>query len=85
VSVEIYLFIYPLFRNHNASLISALHWTRIISEEKAETSPILFQGTDVLPNDLAMRNVTDRTGDKLIAVCTQTNSGVSAINPLVAF
>jgi hypothetical protein len=32
-----------------------------------------------------MRNTTDVTGGKPIAVLLQFNSGVSAINPLVAF
>jgi hypothetical protein len=32
-----------------------------------------------------MRNTADVTGDKPIAVLLQSNSGVSAINPLVAF
>jgi hypothetical protein len=32
-----------------------------------------------------MRNTADVTGGKSIAVILQSNSGVSAINPLVAF
>jgi hypothetical protein len=32
-----------------------------------------------------MRNTTDVTGGKLIAVLLQSISGVSAINPLIAF
>jgi hypothetical protein len=36
-------------------------------------------------NYLAMRNTADGTGDKPIAVWSQSISGVSAINPLVAF
>jgi hypothetical protein len=36
-------------------------------------------------NDLAVKNTTDVTGAKPIAVLLQSISGVSAINPLVAF
>jgi hypothetical protein len=36
-------------------------------------------------NLLAMKNITDVTDGKLIAVLLQSISGVSAINPLVAF
>jgi hypothetical protein len=36
-------------------------------------------------NDLAKRNTADMTGGKPIAVCLQSISGVSAVNPLVAF
>jgi hypothetical protein len=32
-----------------------------------------------------MRNTADVTGGKPIAVCSQSISGVSAVNPLVAF
>jgi hypothetical protein len=42
-------------------------------------TPIFYQ------NDLAMRNTADVTGGKPIAVWTQTTSGASAINSLVAF
>jgi hypothetical protein len=38
-----------------------------------------------LPLELAMRNTTDVTGGKPIAVLLQSISDVSAINPLVAF
>jgi hypothetical protein len=34
-------------------------------------------------NDMALRNTKDVTGDKDIAVCSQSISGVSAINPLI--
>jgi hypothetical protein len=36
-------------------------------------------------NDLAIRNTADVTGGKPIAVCSQSISGVSAVNLLVAF
>jgi hypothetical protein len=36
-------------------------------------------------NKLALRNTADMTGGKPIAVLSQSISGVSAINPLVAF
>jgi hypothetical protein len=36
-------------------------------------------------NDLAMRNTPHVTGGKPIAVLLQSISGVSAINPLIAF
>jgi hypothetical protein len=35
-------------------------------------------------NDVAIRNTADVTGGKPIAVSSQSTSGVSAINPLVA-
>jgi hypothetical protein len=39
----------------------------------------------ILPKDLAMRNTADVTSGKPIAVRLKSISGVSAINPLVAF
>jgi hypothetical protein len=36
-------------------------------------------------NDLAVKNTADVTGGKPIAILLQSISGVSAINPLVAF
>jgi hypothetical protein len=36
-------------------------------------------------NNLAVRNTVDVTGGKSIAVWSQSISGVSAVNPLVAF
>jgi hypothetical protein len=41
--------------------------------------------TTFYKNELAMRNTVDMTGGKPIAVLLQSLSGVSAINPLVAF
>jgi hypothetical protein len=36
-------------------------------------------------NYLAMRNTADVTGGKPIAICSQSISGASAVNPLVTF
>jgi hypothetical protein len=47
-------------------------------------SQIFLRDTHVLPK-LAMNNTADVTGGKHIAVLLQSISGVSAINPLVAF
>jgi hypothetical protein len=46
--------------------------------DSSET-PTIYQ------NNLAMSNTADMTGGKPIAVLLQSISGVSAINPLVAF
>jgi hypothetical protein len=51
-----------------------LYYYRYSSE-----TPIFYQ------NDLAMRNTADATGDKPIAVLSQSISGLNAINPLIAF
>jgi hypothetical protein len=58
--------------------------SRFIPEGVAEVSQIFLQDTHVLPK-LAMRNTADVTGGRPIAVLLQSISGVSAINPLVAF
>jgi hypothetical protein len=57
----------------------------LIPEGVAEVSQIFLWDTQVLPISLAMRNTADKTGSKPIAVLLQYISGVSAINPLVAF
>jgi hypothetical protein len=49
-----------------------------------EVSQIFLRDTHVLPK-LVPRNTADVTGGKPIAVLLQSISGVSAINPLVAF
>jgi hypothetical protein len=51
----------------------------------AEASQTLLRDTHVLPKSLAMRNTADVTGGKPIAVLLQSISGISTINPLVAF
>jgi hypothetical protein len=48
-------------------------------------SQIFLRGTHVLPKLVSYEEVTDVTGGKPIAVLLQSISGVSAINPLVAF
>jgi hypothetical protein len=58
--------------------------SRFISEGVAEASQIFLRHTHVLPK-LAMRNTADVTGGKPIAVLLQYISGISAINPLLAF
>jgi hypothetical protein len=58
--------------------------SRFILERVAEVSQIFLRDTHLLPK-LAMRNTADVTGGKPIAVLLQSISGVSAINPLVAF
>jgi hypothetical protein len=56
--------------------------SRYILEGVAEVSQIFLRDTHVL---LAMRNSSDVTGGKPIAVLLQPISGVSVFNPLVAF
>jgi hypothetical protein len=60
--------------------------SRFIPEGVAEVSQIFLRDTHVLPK-LAKRNTADVIGGKPIAVLLQSISfsGVSAINPLVAF
>jgi hypothetical protein len=62
---------------------------RFIPKGVAEASQIFFRDHHVLPKlqycRQQMRNTADVTGGKLIAVWLQSISGVSAINPLVAF
>jgi hypothetical protein len=61
-------------------------YSRLIPEGVAEVSQIFLRDTHVLPKfELAMRITADVTGDKPIAVLLQSISGLSAINPLVAF
>jgi hypothetical protein len=48
-------------------------------------SQIFLQDTHVLPKLVSYEEHCKRTGGKLIAVLLQSISGVSAINPLVAF
>jgi hypothetical protein len=47
----------------------------------AETSQIFHQDVQVLPKDIAMRNTTDMTGGKPIAVWLHSISDMSAFNP----
>jgi hypothetical protein len=58
--------------------------SRFIPEGVAEVSQIFLRDTHVLLK-LAMRNTADVTGGKPIAVILQSISGISAIDPLVAF
>jgi hypothetical protein len=63
--------------------------SRFISEKVAEVSQIYLRDGYYVGTFhqklLAMRNTADVTGGKPIAVLLQSVSGVSAINPLVAF
>jgi hypothetical protein len=60
------------------NVVTYIHtFSRFIPEGVAEVSQIFLQ--------LAMRNTADVTGGKHIAVLLQSISGVSAVNPLVAF
>jgi hypothetical protein len=62
------------------------HHSRFILEGVAEVSQIFLRDIHVLPKFwLAMRITADVTGGKPIAALLQSISGVSAINPLVAF
>jgi hypothetical protein len=58
--------------------------THFIPEGVAGASQIFLRNAHVLPK-LTMRNTADVTGGKPIAVLLQSISGVSDINPLVAF
>jgi hypothetical protein len=58
--------------------------SRFIPEGVVEVSQIFLRDTQVLPK-LDMKNTADVTGGEPIAVLMQSISGVSAINPLVAF
>jgi hypothetical protein len=60
-----------------------IYHSRFIPEGVAELSHIFLRDTHVVPK-LAMRNIADVTGGKPIAALLSI-SGVSAINPLVAF
>jgi hypothetical protein len=55
---------------------------RFIPEGVAQVSQTFLRDTHV---ELALKNTADVTGGKPIAVLLQSISGVSAINPLVAF
>jgi hypothetical protein len=57
--------------------------SRFIPEGVPEISQIFLR--DSLQNDSAMRNTTDVTGGKPIAVWLQSISDVSAVNSLVVF
>jgi hypothetical protein len=63
--------------------LTVSYHSRFIPEGVAEASKIFLR--DVLPKLLAMWNTADVTDGKPIAVLLQSLSGVSAINPLVAF
>jgi hypothetical protein len=58
--------------------------SRFIPEGLA-VSQIFFRDTHVLPKLVSYEEHCRREGGKLIAVLLQSISGVSAINPLVAF
>jgi hypothetical protein len=59
--------------------------SRFIPEGVAVVSQIFLRTPTFYQNLLAMRNTAAVTGGKPIAVLLQSISGVSAINPLVAF
>jgi hypothetical protein len=66
------------------SLIHAYH-SRFIPEGVAEATQIFFETPTFYRNYLAIRNTADVAGGEPIAVWSQSISGVSAINTLVAF
>jgi hypothetical protein len=74
------LFFYPEYYNIH---IHTYH-SRFIPERVTKVSQIFLRDIHVLPK-LAIKNTADVTGGKPIAVLLQSISGVSAINPLVAF
>jgi hypothetical protein len=60
--------------------------SRFISEGVAEASQIFLRDAHFSPKLIPTKsNTADVTGGKPIAVCSQSISGVNAINPLVAF
>jgi hypothetical protein len=62
---------------HTTHALSPKGWKRYL-RYSSETPPFY-------PNYLAMSNTAFVSGGKPIAVCSQSISGVNAINPLVAF
>jgi hypothetical protein len=77
----------PIIQNPQRYVYSTYihtYHSRFIPEGVAEISQI-HRDAHVLPKDLGMKNTADATGGKPIAVRFQSISGVSAINPLVAF
>jgi hypothetical protein len=61
------------------------HHSRFISKGVAEVSQIFLDTPTFYQNYLATKNIADVTGGKPIVDWSQSISGVSAINPLVAF
>jgi hypothetical protein len=59
--------------------------SRFISKRVSERSQIFLRDTLFYQNNLARRNTADVTGGKPIIVISQSISGVSADNLLVAF
>jgi hypothetical protein len=63
--------------------------SRLIPKGVAEVSQIFLRDAHVLPKllryDSSLLHTADMTGDKSIAVCSQSISGASAVNPLAAF
>jgi hypothetical protein len=59
--------------------------SHFIPEGVAEVSQIFLKYTHVLPKLVNHEETADVTGGKPIAILLQSISGVSAINPLVAF
>jgi hypothetical protein len=84
----------PLLITHLLIWYHSYHWirwhlhtfpSRCIPKGVEEASRISLSDAHVLQNCLAMRYTTDVTCGKPIAVWSQSISGVSAINPFVAF
>jgi hypothetical protein len=73
----------PLYSN-TYIYIHTYH-SRFIPEGVAEVSQIFLRDTHVVPKLVSYEEHCRRTGGKPIAVLLQTISGVSGINPLVAF
>jgi hypothetical protein len=76
-----------LNKNYKKKLNLYIHTchSRFIPEGVAEASQTFLRDTHVLPTLVSLKNTADVTGGKHIAVSLQSFSGLSAINPLVAF
>jgi hypothetical protein len=83
-----------MFCRKTSNIITYIHTyhSRFIPEGVAEVSQIFLRDTHVLPKLVSYEEqqcsyhvCRDVTGGKLIAVFLQSITGVSAINPLVAF
>jgi hypothetical protein len=66
-------------------LLTYIPLTLPIPEGVAVVSQIFLLNTHVLPKLVSVKNTADVTGGKPSAVLLQCISGVTAINPLVAF
>jgi hypothetical protein len=72
-----------LFFVHHLILLVHTQLSRFITEGVVGTSQIFLRDTHILTKDI--RNNANATGNNPIADRPQSISGVSAVNPLVAF